>query len=128
MNKTIQSCSQVCNRSCCNITRCLPRSCASLNLVRTLRTGGVYFFVAGGDGGFALSFGLLFQFVRFMVHGSSTHSAVQYFGLNRLQQLVTSFCSKTSNTSLRASAYSYPVLFTLNHKTSCSLFLLSWIP
>lgn len=95
MNKTIQSGSQVCNRFWCNITRCLLRSCASS------RTCVLYFFVAGGDGGFALSFGLLVQFVRFRVHVSSTHSTVQCFGFNRLQQLINSFCSKTSNTSLK---------------------------
>lgn len=48
------------------------------------RSFNLYFFVAGGDERFALSFGLLFQFVRFRVDVSSIHSMVQCFGINRL--------------------------------------------
>lgn len=95
MNKRIQRCVQVCNRLWCNIARCLLGSCAISS------SYDLYFFVAICDEGFTLSFGLLFQFVEFRVHVSSTHSTVQCFGFNRLQQLISSFCSKPSNISLK---------------------------
>lgn len=104
MNKTIQSCSQLCNRFWCNIARFLLRSCASS------RTCDLYFFVAGGDGVFALFSGILLQFVRFRLHVSSTPSIVQCFGFNTFNSPSIAFVPKQATFPSKALSKLLPKL------------------
>lgn len=104
MNKTSQSCSQLCNRFWCNIARFLLRSCASS------RTCDLYFFVAGGDGVLALFSGILLQFVRFRLHVSSTPSTVQCFGFNTFNSPSIAFVPKQATFPSKALSKLLPKL------------------
>lgn len=60
---------------------------------------------------------------------SAAHT-VQYSALGSIgfNSLSIAFVPKPVTLPSKPPAYSYPALLTLNYKTPCSLFLLSWIP